>query len=404
MIVGIVAHAGWWTDRCQEKGIPFLVGLVALAASTLMFFVGTSILVLMAARALQGLSAALVWVSGLPLLTTSIKDGGIGNIMGYVTAGTALGELTGPLVGGIVYEHGDHWSICAVAMTVVGVDIVLRVFLRERNDQDEISMPDEQGPLLTEGHSHQIYDAPEDQHAAEETRTRHGRLAELESQQSLPPVSSFSNLLEDLNFLGSLFTVLVGSIIRSALDCALPLYTSDRFHFSTSYTGLVIVAFIVPNLAGPYIGDVAERHGPRIISIVSYSGLSTCFVVLALIKGQTTGSIIGFCITIFLSGVSESFLLTSHMVAISISAARISKTKGASSHGANVSAEGKVYACMNLAYGGGMLLGPLWTAGVLKSSGWRALCFSFTGLAAFSGALVGFRWRRWHELEIHRSE
>lgn len=63
-------------------------------------------------------------------------------LIGYVTVRTSFGELTGPLVGGIVYDFGGHWSVCAVAMTVVGVDIVLRGFLWEHNDQNMISAPD----------------------------------------------------------------------------------------------------------------------------------------------------------------------------------------------------------------------------------------------------------------------
>lgn len=62
-MMGTVALAGWWTDRRKEKRIPFVAGFVALGASTLMFFVGTSLAALIAAREFQGLSAALVWVS-----------------------------------------------------------------------------------------------------------------------------------------------------------------------------------------------------------------------------------------------------------------------------------------------------------------------------------------------------
>lgn len=157
-------------------------------------------------------------------------------------------------------------------------------------------------------------------------------------------------------------------------------------------------------MARSYIGDLAERHGPRTISIVSCGCLSTCFIILGLIQGDGIGSVVGFCITVLLSGVGESLLLTSHMVAISIAAAKTSKVKGGGRHDANTSsAEGWAFACMNLAYGGGMLLGPLWAAGVLRWFDWRVLCFSFAGLAAFSGALLGFRWRHWDEMEYARN-
>ena len=398
-MAGIIALAGWWTDRCQDRRIPFLAGLAALAASTIMFFVGRNLATLTVARAFQGLSATIVWVSGLALLTARSKHGGIGKTIGYVTTGTSLGELAGPLLGGTIYQFAGYWALCAVAMTVVGLDVVLRVLLQEQKDEDVISAPDEQGPLLTHDQSHQEYNGPKDQDDTQETPAEDGRPVEQESQKALPEISSFTRLLQDLNFLGSLFAVLVGSIIRCALESAIPLYTSERFHFSTSVTGLVILTFIGPNLAGAYIGDMAERHGPRMISIVSCAGFTACFVVLGLIPGQSAGSMVGFCITVFLAGVSESFLLISHMVGISVAAIKASKSMNTDSEGAKMSAEGRAFACMNLAYGGGMLLGPLWAAGVLKLSGWRALCISFAGLAAVSGGLLGFTWRRWNEMK-----
>lgn len=398
-MAGTIALAGWWTDRCQDRRIPFLAGLAALAASTIMFFVGPNLATLTVVRAFQGLSATIVWISGLALLTARSKPGGIGKLIGYVTTGTALGELAGPLLGGVVYQFAGYWALCAVAMTVVGLDIVLRVLLSEQKDQDKTSAPDEHRPLLTHDQPHQKYYGPKDQDDTRRAPADDGRPGEQELQKALPPVSSFTKLLKDPNFLSSLFAVLVGSIIRNGLESAIPLYTSQRFHFSTSITGLVILTFISPNLAGAYIGEIAERHGPRMISIGSCAGFTASFVVLGLIPGQSAGSIVGFCITVFFAGVSESFLLLSNMVAISVAAIRVSKNMDTNSEGGKMSAEGRAFACMNLAYGSGMLLGPLWVVGVLKLSDWKALCISFAGLTALSGGLLGFTWRRWNEMK-----
>ena len=55
---------GWVADRTSSRRSPLLVGLLALAGSTVMLCVGNSIAVLAAGRVLQGMSAAVVWVVG----------------------------------------------------------------------------------------------------------------------------------------------------------------------------------------------------------------------------------------------------------------------------------------------------------------------------------------------------
>lgn len=76
--------AGIIADRVPTRQAPFLVGLVALLAATLMLFLGQSIPVLILARVLQGISGAVVWTIGLALLLDTVGPENLGKTIGSV--------------------------------------------------------------------------------------------------------------------------------------------------------------------------------------------------------------------------------------------------------------------------------------------------------------------------------
>jgi len=65
---------GWLADRSQSRRLPFLLGLVLLAAATVMLCLGRSMAVLVTGRILQGLSASVVWVVGLALVADTVGE------------------------------------------------------------------------------------------------------------------------------------------------------------------------------------------------------------------------------------------------------------------------------------------------------------------------------------------
>ena len=61
---------GIWVDRSGPRG-PLLVGMIGLAAATLLFAFAPGLAGLFLARALQGLSAGVSWTAGLALIATT---------------------------------------------------------------------------------------------------------------------------------------------------------------------------------------------------------------------------------------------------------------------------------------------------------------------------------------------
>lgn len=76
---------GWLADRTSSRQLPFLCGLAALLAGTVMLAFGQSIGVLVIARALQGISASVVWTIGLTMVLDTVGTENLGKTMGIVS-------------------------------------------------------------------------------------------------------------------------------------------------------------------------------------------------------------------------------------------------------------------------------------------------------------------------------
>ena len=79
-----------------------MFGLVALAGTTITFWVATTVSVLVIARVLQGVSGAVVGMVGMAFVVDTAKKNERGLAMGYVSMALTIGVVAGPLIGGIV--------------------------------------------------------------------------------------------------------------------------------------------------------------------------------------------------------------------------------------------------------------------------------------------------------------
>src|SRR5262245_29640058 len=93
------------SDRIGRKG-PFVGGLVALAAATVLFGFATSLPWLFAARLVQGAADAITWVVGFALIADLYEPNERGRVSGIVMTGTSVAVMIGPTFGGWLYEAG----------------------------------------------------------------------------------------------------------------------------------------------------------------------------------------------------------------------------------------------------------------------------------------------------------
>lgn len=76
--------AGVIADRGASRQFPFLLGLAALLLATLLLLFGQTVAVLVVARILQGISAAVVWTVGLALVLDTVGPENLGKTIGSV--------------------------------------------------------------------------------------------------------------------------------------------------------------------------------------------------------------------------------------------------------------------------------------------------------------------------------
>jgi MFS family permease len=98
----LLAVFGVIADRQSSRRLPFVLGLVALAASTALFTLGRSPAAFLLARAFQGLSAAAVWIVGLALLVDTVGKDKIGQAMGIAGIAMTWAMMSAPVVGGFM--------------------------------------------------------------------------------------------------------------------------------------------------------------------------------------------------------------------------------------------------------------------------------------------------------------
>jgi multidrug resistance protein len=104
-LVLVSVPMGTVSDRIGRR-LPLILGMVALAASTLLFAYADSLAWLFAARLVQGAADGVTWVVGFALVADLYGPSERGKAMGLVMAGSNAGFMIGPSLGGWLYERG----------------------------------------------------------------------------------------------------------------------------------------------------------------------------------------------------------------------------------------------------------------------------------------------------------
>ncbi|AKK08587.1 MFS transporter [Corynebacterium testudinoris] len=127
MIVATL-FAGRLVDRHGPK-TPLLIGLVGLAAATLLFATGGPYWLLLIARLAQGIAGGMSWVAALSLIAATTSFDKRGQAMGIAISSLTLGVLLGPPVAGFMVEHLGTASPFLLAAGIALADGVLRIVL-----------------------------------------------------------------------------------------------------------------------------------------------------------------------------------------------------------------------------------------------------------------------------------
>lgn len=120
--------SGRLVDRVGPK-TPLLIGMVGLAAATLIFALGEPFWLLLVARFAQGAAGGMSWVAGLALIAATTSFDRRGMAMGIAISTITLGVMIGPPVAGFMVGQFGTASPFILAAGIAVLDGILRIVL-----------------------------------------------------------------------------------------------------------------------------------------------------------------------------------------------------------------------------------------------------------------------------------
>ncbi|KAJ4306101.1 hypothetical protein N0V88_000897 [Collariella sp. IMI 366227] len=388
--------AGFYADRTQSRRWPFILGLIALCASTLLLCLGKTIVLLVIGRILQGLSAAIVWSVGLALLVDTIgKD--IGYAMGYVNIAMSVGLLISPVIGGAVYASAGYYAVYYIAFAVIVCDIALRLVLIEKkvarqwpsgHETETVGVTTPDADSVTRERP----EPDERQHAG----TRSEKRVEAGDGPAASPSPTGGGSGSDANSPGARLTtahphrelfkmrrilaVLLGTVIQAAIvfafDTVVPLYVKDTFQWNSTAAGLIFICVMVPGFASPLTGMLADRYGARWLSLAGFALSVPPLVCLRFVTSNTLGHKVLMCAMLALLGGTLISLATTPIMAELTYAIEDREAKQPGVWGKK-GVYGIAYGLWTMAFALGGTVGSIMAGYINAGPGWGTTTWSF---------------------------
>lgn len=345
-------------------------------------------MVLVAGRVLQGVSAAVVWTVGLALLVDTVGRGRVGQAMGYVAVAMSVAVLVAPLLGGVVYARAGYFAVFAMAFGLIGVDVLFRVVLVEKKvaRRWDVSLAEGErtgGKVLSDTDG---VHAPFEQ----DLDTLPSTITVFPSNgRSTKGRNSIVLLVSSRRLLAALYCTLTQSTLLTAWDAVLPLYVHRIWGWSSIGAGLIFLPLITPSFLSPLFGFWSDRKGPRIPTTLGFLFAIPFLVLIRLVDHDSMRQKVLLCAMLACLGFALSMALTPLLAEITYVVGHKEESHPGAFGGKGAYA--MAYGLFNMAFAGGMLIGPIWGGFVTQGKGWGTMCWSLAVLS-IAGAVVAELW------------
>lgn len=271
----------------------FYGGLTILAAATLLFGLARASWVLVISRLLQGLSAAIVYTVGLALLVDTVGRDSIGQWMGTALSSSSFGLIVSPLLGGIVYAKAGYTAVFGMAMALICVDILMRLFMIEKKTAAKYNPLQEAVPQTGFYGTFTHPEQSEQEHSDHPTPSTKPN----DEPEEAPLVGAGADkvsrkkgskptilvLLSIPRLLASIYGIFVNVSVLAAFDGVLPLYVKRIFDWNSLNAGLIFLCLAVPALSGGLVGKFVDKVGPRWIAVAGCTLTAPPLILLRLV-------------------------------------------------------------------------------------------------------------------------
>ncbi|KAI4246031.1 MAG: hypothetical protein LQ352_006475 [Teloschistes flavicans] len=322
------------SDLVSTRRTPFLLGLLLSLGATLFLALGRSLLLLLAARILEGLSTAVIGTIGQTLLRDTVGQKNLGRAMGFSSLALSMALLLGPVIGGVLYEYCGYFLTFVPALILLGAEIVLRAMLIEKRAGIEYvsearrSLDDggegEEGTRVDQKESRAtasdmvVSSSPistamgqeETCPSAARTTVYHPSETEplLSSEQSQPPSihsppNAYLVILSSPRFLVALIGIFALGSIANGFDAILAPYIASNFNLGPKYVAALFLALAIPMLFSLLTGHLTDRYGSKSVACIGLAIAGPALASLSLVGPGSTNPILKLGGLLFAVGV-----------------------------------------------------------------------------------------------------
>jgi MFS family permease len=371
--------------------------VAALAVGTALLCEGSHLALWIIGRILQGAAAAVIWTTGMALLVNTFANDLLGQAMGYSSMATVAGTTTGPLLGGILYEHGGYYAPFALAFGLIGIDFFLRVIMidpKEMKNAESEEPRDHSGESTEEEKHDNDHSNPlkEEERAGSKACDRHSRPSSDDESPTEQPAACrggrFRLLFSSPRMFVILWVYLLVSVTVTSFDSVLPLFVRDTFGWGPTAQGLIFIPLMVPNILDPVSGYLIDRW-PAYRRFQSSIALFAVVPVLVCMRYVTENSMrdkVLLCALLALVGACIGFLEPPIMVEISC------MVEDLEAHNPGVFGRGGAtalaYGISNSAFAAGSMIGPFIGGFIRDRCGWATMSWTLAVPLGISGVLV----------------
>ncbi|AIJ20964.1 MFS transporter [Amycolatopsis methanolica] len=289
-------------DRFGPKRL-YLAGLAVFTLASLWCGLSGTAEMLIAARAVQGLGAAMMTPQTLAFITHLFPPAKRGPAMGLWGGVAGLATIAGPLLGGILVDHlGWEW-IFFVNVPVGVVGLVLAALLVPDWQPRNSHSFDVPGILLSvAGLSLLVFGLQNGQHYDWGTVAGLVNVAEViaagvlllagfvvwqrhNRREPLLPLRVFTNR----NFSAGTLTAVTIGFTMTAMFLPLVIYVQDVLLLSPTQAGLVTAPMsLLSGIIAPFIGRLSDRTNPKYLVIFGIVALAAGLGLIALMARETS--------------------------------------------------------------------------------------------------------------------
>ncbi|KAK6523517.1 hypothetical protein TWF281_001498 [Arthrobotrys megalospora] len=395
--VGSAVFIGELADRAGSRRVPLVIALGIALVGTLTLAASTKLWGVYLGRAIQGIGGTAAWIVGLATLRASIDGRNIGKAFGLVHSFVSVGALSGPAAAGLLLEVTGYWITWASALSVIVLDIAMRLLMLEQRSQTTTANSNtpatgSRRPAATSStglneDSALIPDATMPSYDSVQ--------GDPNSKKAEISTSSFYKILfSKSRVLAAISCSVVYSSMLASYATTIPTHVKFAFGWGSLPTGLLFLGLQGPTIIfSPICGWLRDKIGTKLPATIGFMSLAPLLWLLGAAdqkqfpwakdedsaKATYITAVIGIgCVTNLMSSIGIIELT---------SAVDELEAKQPGVFGAN-GGYSRTYSLSNLSFATGLLLGPLLSGALTESIGYYYMNTALACICVFMSVVA----------------